>query len=359
MGYHRLLELSAFACALLTTTPVWAQPGDTTAKPDTQQPSPGSVPDRPPLQRPQAPGTTPSHAVTPSAATLPPADPTPPGAEAGTVTPVTNPTSTVHSSANVGAQPSNDPLAPVNPPASSNAETASVAPANASDPRTPPQRALHLQPSFDRADDPDVRPPAPLGANPRDAGLGTSQRTRHASPFRPAHNPARLYFGTRLTQVMAGANPDDAMSGRAVVLRAEIGQTWNTIGYALGFTVMGSQFGWDRSSGNRERIYSLVGVGPSVGLGRLALLRNSFFDVRVAYDFLYGAVYRDVTATSTITPHGPRLDIDLGLLAHGAEKRRRRHALGATLGYQRLIGALSGAFTATSMISIGATYKFS
>ncbi|TPV92590.1 MAG: hypothetical protein B7733_25015 [Myxococcales bacterium FL481] len=183
-------------------------------------------------------------------------------------------------------------------------------------------------------------------------------QAHYARAYRPAHNPARLYLGTRAAAIVAGDS--EGVRGRGAVLRAEVGHTWNWVGYAIGFTFVGGTF--QRDVGNeqpRDRYPVLIGGGPSISLGRLSLLRRSFFDLRIAYDFLYGSVYRDNEAHSRTAPHGPRLDIDLGLLAMDAETRRRRHGLGATLGVQRLLGSFTDADLQTTMISIGLVYKFS
>ena len=95
-----------------------------------------------------------------------------------------------------------------------------------------------------------------------------------------------------------------------------------------------------------------------MNLGRLALLQRGYLDLRVGYDFYYAparALTDDVVAES-ITPHGPRLQLNMGLMVRPGRVGRFFHGVGATVGYQALVGAFSGDLPFTSMLSFGLSY---
>ena len=115
---------------------------------------------------------------------------------------------------------------------------------------------------------------------------------------------------------------------------------------------------------------ALIGVGPTVDLGRLALLGRGFLDLRLGYDFFYGVVNRiddetvsqgndpgDVTVTKAknLVPHGPRVRLDLGLLSLDTH-RRFFHGFGVSMGYQALVGSLNGGMPPAHMLTIGLVY---
>ncbi len=191
--------------------------------------------------------------------------------------------------------------------------------------------------------------------------------TKAYSPkFRPNANPGKLNIAGRLMFANAGAK--HAGGGRFGGIAVDIGQSWNRFGYAITATAYGGRFAL-QETGTRE-INALLGVGPTVGLGRMALLGRGFLDLRVGYDFYYGVVNeRDagtvvrpqnndsvaLSPTKNLLPHGPRVRLDLGLVALD-DSRRYWHGIGVSMGYQALVDSFRGDMPVTHMLTLGLSY---
>ena len=175
------------------------------------------------------------------------------------------------------------------------------------------------------------------------------------SLYRPDDNPGRFNTVVRTSYTILGSN-DHHLSGRFFGLSADIGQSWNTMGYALSLHAnLGSL---DLRDDGKVKAVALLGAGPTVNLGRLALLQRGFLDLRVGYDFYYAparSIDPDIVATS-LTPHGPRLQLHMGLMVNPKRQRRFFHGVGATVGYQALVGAFSGDLPFTSVLSFGLSH---
>ncbi len=245
---------------------------------------------------------------------------------------------------------------------------------------TPEPRPDSDQPDSDHpdsdqpdSDDPDLshyldsdEPAAGLGrvriATADTSGVDHRERLRshYAATYRPAHNPARLWFAARGSLAMAGV--DTTGGGRMGSLSAEIGQTWNKFGYGVGPTLLAGGLSFRDGDDSDARRYSplLVGGGPSLSLGRLALVGRGYVDVRVGYNFFYADVRGDGDALdpADAAPHGPKVQVDMGLLLHGSERRRFRHGLGASVGWQMLVHSLAGPYPRVNSFSVGLSYFF-
>jgi hypothetical protein len=189
--------------------------------------------------------------------------------------------------------------------------------------------------------------------------------TRKYGPkFRPRNNPGRLNVAARL--MFANAGGGDSAGGRLGGLSADVGQSWNHFGYAVTGTVWGGRY-VAASEGTTE-LNALIGVGPTVGLGRMALLGRGFLDLRAGYDFYYGVVNRrgngatvkpqdgvTLSPARNLAPHGPRVRLDLGLLAL-SDARRFWHGFGVSMGYQALVGSFVGKMPVAHMLTLGISY---
>jgi hypothetical protein len=188
----------------------------------------------------------------------------------------------------------------------------------------------------------------------------------YAPKFRPKNNPGKLNIAARLMFANAGA--EGAGGGRFGGAAVDVGQSWNRFGYALTGTAYGGRFSV-AETGPTE-INALLGVGPTVGLGRMALLGRGFLDLRVGYDFYYGVVNERgggtvlrpqsegdvaISKARNLAPHGPRVRLDLGLVALD-DNRRYFHGIGLSMGYQALVGTFVGEMPVTHMLTLGLSY---
>ncbi|MBK6916576.1 MAG: hypothetical protein IPH07_04160 [Deltaproteobacteria bacterium] len=187
----------------------------------------------------------------------------------------------------------------------------------------------------------------------------------YAPRFRPARDVGRLNVVARL--LFANAGGQDSAGGRFGGATVDVGQSWNRFGYAATASVWGGRY-VAAPSGNVE-INALLGIGPTVGLGRLALLGRGFLDLRAGYDFYYGVVNQraSVELQSTagsgvavqparnVAPHGPRVRLDLGLVSLD-DARRFWHGIGLSMGYQALIGSFGAQMPRVHMLTLGLTY---
>jgi hypothetical protein len=191
--------------------------------------------------------------------------------------------------------------------------------------------------------------------------------TREYGPrYRPKDNPGRFNLAVR--GMFANAGGSKLVGGRFGGFAADVGQSWNSFGYAITGTVWGGRLELQPDTG--REINALIGIGPTIGLGRLALLGRGYLDVRVGYDFYYGVVNRrsgetilkgedpgDVTVTKAknLVPHGPRLRLDLGLLSLDS-RRKFFHGFGLSMGYQALVGSMNGGLPPAHMLTLGISY---
>lgn len=201
--------------------------------------------------------------------------------------------------------------------------------------------------------------------NRNEAGIsGDEKATRYYDRlYRPADNPSRFAFGARAL-FMAGSANGNEMGARMGGVTVEAGQSWNWINYALTATVYGGQglIGEDQY----VEFNTMVGGGPTLGLGRLALVRMGYLDARIGYDFFYSPTKVSFigvsdgidSAPANVTPHGPRFRLDMGLLIHKAGGSKWRHGVGATFGYQTLVGSFTSDFPLSHVLMIGLNYVF-
>ncbi len=206
---------------------------------------------------------------------------------------------------------------------------------------------------------PSERPPGPVrseadSAEAEDAAIAAMYR----GLYRPSNNPGRINIVARAVYVLAGS-VDNTLSGRLGGITVDVGQSFNKVGYAI--TAV-AQFGDLRHTRpNREtQSIALVGGGPTLSLGRLALLQRGFLDVRVGYDVLVAPtrliIDNMATADSMRVPHGPRLSLNMGLLGSSARARKLFHGFGLSLGYQVLVGSVRGDWPVTNMLQFGLVY---
>lgn len=214
-------------------------------------------------------------------------------------------------------------------------------------------------PSGDERGDPvETGPRAPPPPIPSDDDAATVDFYR--SLYRPASNPGRLNIVPRITYTVLGST-DGAISGRTAGLSVDLGQSWNTIGYALTLTANLGDI--NLRADDKVKSAAMIGGGPTLSLGRLALLQRGYLDLRGGYDFFYAPAYvpRNVVDPSivaqSIAPHGPRLQIHMGLILHPGRTRRTFQGVGVTVGYQALVGSFAGGpMPFTSVLIFGASY---
>lgn len=199
-----------------------------------------------------------------------------------------------------------------------------------------------------------VRPSSPDRVDP-------SERLRnyYANVYRPKHNPARVFFAARGAYALAGTR-ESVGGGRMAYANVELGQTWNFIGYGVNAAVYagGLTFG---QTGVEQFAPVLVGGGPSLGLGRLSLLGRGYLDFRAGYNFFYApvaATREGMADPPDAAPHGPKLQLDVGLLFHDSESRRFRHGIGFNIGWQLLVHSLAGEFPLMNTFTVGVGYFF-
>lgn len=180
--------------------------------------------------------------------------------------------------------------------------------------------------------------------------------------YRPAHNPALLHVAAR--GLFAYAGGDNDVGGRLGGVQVDVGQNWNRIGYAVTASAWGGRV---LLSDRVAEMNALVGIGPSLTLGRTALQQRGMIDLRLGYDFMYGVVNQRTETgtvlapqdgasialeqTENLLPHGPRAMLQLGLLSQ--TRRRYHHGFGVVFGYQGLVGSMRGELPFTHMLVTG------
>lgn len=178
--------------------------------------------------------------------------------------------------------------------------------------------------------------------------------------YRPASNPVRFNFQAQALFAAIGTS-DDSAGGRMGGARVEFGTTWNQVGASLSAAAMGGNLTL-RTSGSR--VTALVGGGPTLTLGRLAMMRQGFLDLRLGYDFYWGRTSDDPSQngglsdamTDAVAPHGPRVQLNMGLLSAPAIPRRFFHGAGVGIGYQALVGSLGADMPFSNVLSVSLNY---
>lgn len=240
------------------------------------------------------------------------------------------------------------------PPASGTDGTDASGTNPASDPEA-------LEPDLLAAPPAAARPPAPTR-------VSDSREANVRAMYRPPSNPARLNLGARASFANVGGR--DEVGGRLGGVSVDVGQAWNNFGYAVTLSAWGGRV--DLQPETESAIHGLFGLGPSISLGRRALVSRGYLDLQVGYDVYYGLVNRqssgtvvapgsggderiDVAVPDNVVPHGPRINLDIGLLT-----RRQRggyvHGFGASVGYQPLVHSFNAELPVVHMLTIGLSY---
>lgn len=310
-------RVAPLCLCLLAPSLAWAAPPD----------------DRPPVQRPSKPVSEATETtVDPQAPEAPEGDPAP------DVEPSTEPAPDAEPSADLPSEPTE----PQPQPAAEQPEQKDLANLLVSD-----EPAAIEAPRVRAADD--------------RTRVDRSERMRnyYARIYRPEHNPSRIYFAARGAYALAGTSEGNG-GGRMGFANVEVGQTWNYVGYGIGGTLLagGLTFG---EEGVEKFGGVMAGGGPSIGLGRLGLFGRGYLDFRIGYNFFYAPVSTtrpELTDPPDAAPHGPKVQVDVGLLLHDSESRRFRHGIGATLGWQMLVHTFTGEFPRVNSFVVGVGYFF-
>lgn len=216
--------------------------------------------------------------------------------------------------------------------------------------------------------------PAPAGPptlRPRVEDPGAREaalRRAWEEQVRPSGNPGRFSLGVRA--LFANAGGGDHVGGRLGGAQVDVGQAWNNFGYALTASAWGGRVLLPYET-NAE-MNAMFGAGPTVHLGRRAIVGRGFLDLRLGYDFFYGVVNRrddrptivapqadpDVqfVQADNLAPHGPRVSLGMGLMGGGQNWRKYLHGFGMTVGYQGLVGSFNGDLPFTHMLTMGFAY---
>lgn len=267
---------------------------------------------------------------------------------------VTSATDVPAASANEGTPPGPESTPPTasDPPAAAVPQPQTTPPAG-----SPGLAEQMLGPSVNQH--PEKRPTAPVPTEGEAAAAEDAAMTAlYRDLYRPRNNPGRLHILAR-AQYSLGSSFDGTLSGRTGGASVDVGQSFNFIGYAL--TLRGEGGSIDFGPNALTQITGLVGGGPTLGLGRLGMLRNGYLDFRVGYDFFWAparqrALDYTYARVPAYAPHGPRANLNMGLLVQPRGQPRMFHGLGLGLGYQVLVGSFRGDLPPSQFISIGIQY---
>jgi len=326
------------------------------------QASPPPAPPEGSVQRPSALRTETSNEATDEAT-----DPTSsPPSGTGVVTPVDPPTATVPDLGETKPSDSSPEIPPNSPETASGPAPSPGATTDGNAPAGPSTTAISpdlLAGDEDPATKPAAKPSTPITAEDegsREAAIAVA----YADLYRPASNPARLNLVARAMFANAGGKGD--VGGRLGGVQIDIGHAWNRVGYGITVSAWGgSVVLQDRTA----EMNAILGLGPTLSLGRLSLLGRGYLDLRVGYDFTYGIVNRrrddavvampagsdvELEQADNLLPHGPRVQLNMGLLS--AAPQKRIHGFGVTVGYQALVGSFRGELPFTHLLSVGISY---
>lgn len=275
-----------------------------------------------------------------------------PAATAPSPAPAVVPAPPVEASANTPASP---PLtAPADP---SPAATPQPTPADARGTQAPGLAEQLLGPSVNQH--PERRPTEPVRSE--DEAIAAEDEALAAlyrDMFRPKSNPGRFHILAR-AQYSLGSSLDGTLSGRTGGLQLDLGQSFNFIGYAASLRAEGGAI--DFGPEGRTQITGLLGGGPTLSLGRLGMLQRGYVDLRLGYDFLYAPARQrllegGVQALPGYAPHGPRVQLNLGLLVNSGRTRRLFHGVGLGLGYQVLVASFRGDLPVSQFLQFSLHY---
>src|SRR5690606_40218544 len=131
-----------------------------------------------------------------------------------------------------------------------------------------------------------------------------------------------------------GSSFDGTLSGRTGGIQLDLGQSFNFIGYAATLRGEGGQVYYGPEG--RSQMNGLLGGGPTLSLGRLGMLQRGYIDLRIGYDFFVAPARErvqggDIVRLPALLPHGPRAQLNLGLLISPDRTRRMFHGVGVGL----------------------------
>lgn len=189
-----------------------------------------------------------------------------------------------------------------------------------------------------------------------------AMREMYRQLYRPSDNPGKFALLARGVFYVAG-NSKRTSSGRLGGVLVDVGQNWNHIGYAASVHILGGQLALGEN--RQTAITSLIGGGPTVTMGRLALNGRGYFGLRLGYDFFYaparmvpGAGPADPTNDLSVrAPHGPRLNINMGLLVKPRRDSKLFQGVGLSIGYQALVHSFAADMPLTHMLLFGLNYR--
>jgi hypothetical protein len=328
-----LRRAAASSLLLLAPTLAWAAPPETS--------------DRPPVQRPSA-------------------SPSDPDAAAPTPDPEAEPEAEPDLGSDPAETASPEDASPIAAPASADSPVADSPTDPASASAADPEPATETAPQEDLSnllvsDEPEATPRVRVQPDER-GRVDRSERLRnyYARTYRPAHNPSRIHFAARGAFAMAGTGQETSGGGRMGFANVELGQTWNHVGYGVGAALFAGNMSFGEL-GVENYAPILVGGGPSLNLGRLGLFGRGYLDLSAGYNFFYAPVSSsrpEFADPPDAAPHGPKVQVDVGLLLHDSESRRFRHGLGATIGWQMLVHSLAGDYPLVNSFMVGVGYFF-
>jgi hypothetical protein len=207
---------------------------------------------------------------------------------------------------------------------------------------------------------PEKRPAKPVlseaeAAAAEDAAIAAVYREL----YRPRHNPGRFHLVARAQYTM-GSSFDGTLSGRTGGAQLDIGQSFNFIGYAA--TLRGEGGVIDFGPTGRSQMTALLGGGPTLSLGRLGMLQRGYIDLRVGYDFFYAPARERLLEGGAarlpgLAPHGPRVQLNMGLLISPDRARKLFHGVGFGIGYQVLAGSFRGDLPPSQFLQFGVHYS--
>lgn len=258
------------------------------------------------------------------------------------------------------SQPATATTEPLDPPDSSTPEVGDGSPPSdaAPLPGDQPDTAGSFDEDLLASEAPSTPPPPPARPRSYTSAPAIKAWSDPADAYRTSNDRGRLNIAARILFANAGGNGD--VGGRLGGAQIDVGQAWNNIGYAATVSAWAGQV---LLNDRQAEMTAMFGGGPTVHLGRRALVGRGLLDLRVGYDFYYGAVGRRRDAPATVgnleqadnlAPHGPRVTLNMGLL--GA--RKHLHGFGLSMGYQALVGSFRGELPYTHMLTLGVSYWF-
>ena len=299
-------------------------------------PSTGPAADAPTLQRPKAPDEAHQDATVSPArdgAASEPASPDTPSA---------------------AAQP--QPTSPTDEPA---ALPPSDAPAPAAEAPAPPDL---LAPSEETQAEPPRRRTTNDDAR-GDLGISKEEAMRryYAKLYRPADNPIRPIFGSRVGVAVLGSSAA-SLNGRVGTVEFEGGAGWNKFSFGLGGGVWFGTVNVD-SLGETRSLFGATGA-LSLGLGRLGYTKRAILDPRLAYRATWmplakGSADAPEPEVAAMVPHGPEFRLDAAFMVSRSRQPRFFHAVGVVISMQAVVHTVGLDMPVYAVPRIGLVYSFS